>query len=1516
VQIKRRFTVAGASPYRGMQFESRSSGLTKRDGTSVFSQDAVVVPTSWDQTSTDILAQKYFRRRGCDHRNINSCYNSRYATASITRSEPSPTQKLAQGDAEFDLRQTIHRIVGCWTHWGEQLGYFNPESAQAFYDEMSYMMASQMFAPASPQWFNTGLAWAYGITGEPQGHFFTDYTDPKKLTTRKSDDAYTHPATGACFIQSIKDDLVGPGGIMDLWTREARIFKYGGGSGSNFSKIRGAGEPLSGGGVSSGLISFLRVGDRAAGAIKSGGTSRRAAKLVCLDLDHPDIEEFIGWKVNEERKVAMMVAGSRAMSNAWSELLGSAKNVSGPDPQLNPMFAKALRDARRAGVPDGFLAEAMARLQQGRYTMPHRPMSTDWEGEAYDTISAQNANNSVRIPDTFMAMVQADGNWNLTRRVDGVATKTIRARALWDLIAEAAWSVADPGIQFDTTYNAWNTCPEDGRIASTNPCSEYAFLDDTACLTPETRISTPGGLRSIESLYHSQQLGVGVRVTTELRAEFDHHRLTAHRPAVVTYTGEKTVFRVSLSDGRSVRATANHKFLDDTGSWVRVDQLVVGQGLQIRELGTPVEFTSNLNDISRWRMLGWLTGDGIFSNGVVGLVFGPKEQDTASWAVPEFLRLREEAYRYFNEPMNEKTPTLMVQANGVMQITSGSKALIRYLEEFYGFHQGTAIHKDVPSRLLTQPGDQRVAYLIGLFSADGCIRRSKSATAYDVSLATSAPALMSSVQLLLSDFGITARAFWFHPKGRTNTQGQLRMHNGEAMKFLSIIGFECSSSKKATTEKVLGSPFLGAARNPRTPEVVSVTPDGVSPVYDITEPVTHSFIAEGIITHNCNLGSLNLVRFLKEGGEFDVEAFTHACELMTIALDITVSMSQYPFKIMAENSCRYRTLGGGYANLGGYLMRTGRAYDSEDGVSVAAEITSLMTGVAYHTSARLAAELGAFPAYTKNRAAVLNVLQRHQALAHGFGIELVDKAQNEPVVHYRPLRIGDGPSAQVWDEAVELVQAHGLRNAQVTVLAPTGTIGILMGCDTTGVEPDFALVKFKKLAGGGYMKLVNQGVPAALRNLGYSEGKIDDIVDHISGESIMQGHTAGITKRELLAAGYDEAELHSWDEALKTAFDPAMVLPVADLEKLFGTAVPAFLLDVGGRGTIEGAPHLKPEHLAIFDCASRCGQGTRFISPMGHLNMMAAVQPFLSGSISKTVNVPNDTTIQQVGDLYLQAWAMGIKSVAIYRDGSKLSQPMATSLELLEATEAIQDPEPAPAVKVQAVAEQLTRHAIRQKLPSRRGGYTQAVKIGGSKFYLRTGEYEDGTLGEIFLDAYKEGTGYKALLNAFAIAISIGLQHGVPLEEFCDAYLFTKFEPNGMVQDHDAVKMCLSVLDFIFRDLAITYLRRFELANVKPEDLLAENGPKRPMAGPARPIQAFKMADEEVSMKDLAFHMGDTIEEVMTKATRATRDISERDQAKAQGYTGDTCTSCGHLTMVRNGTCLKCLTCGGTSGCS
>ncbi len=1128
MKITRHFTKAGHDPLEGIPFVPRTSRISKLDGTVVFEAKDVMVPESWSQVAVDILAQKYFRRKGID----------------------------AAGGGERDARQVFHRLAGCWRFWGESRGYFDTtEDAQAFYDELVYMLANQMCAPNSPQWFNTGLHFAYGIAGPAQGHFYVDPADGK---VKESTSAYERPQPHACFIQSVQDDLVNPGGIMDLWMREARIFKYGSGTGSNFSRIRGAEEPLSGGGRSSGLMSFLAVGDRAAGAIKSGGTTRRAAKMVTLDLDHPDIEPFIDWKVQEERKVAMMAAGSLLVARHWNALCEAVEGSTTreADPTRNEKLRKALAHAKKEGVPSAFLAQCLGRLSQGDFDRDLKTYDTTWDGEGYATVGGQNSNNSVRVPDAFMRALERDGDWQLTRRIDGKATKTLRARDLWAKVNHASWACADPGLQFDTTINDWHTCPEDGRINASNPCSEYMFLDDTAC----------------------------------------------------------------------------------------------------------------------------------------------------------------------------------------------------------------------------------------------------------------------------------------------------------------------------------------------------------------------------------NLASLNLCAFLTPDGGFDLEGYRHGIRLWTVVLEVSVLMAQFPSEAIARLSYDFRTLGLGYANLGALLMRLGIPYDSEVGAQWCAALTAILTGDAYAASAEMAAQLGTFPSYERNQRHMLRVVRNHRRAAY-----------NAPASEYEGLSItpqgltGTGvprslveAARESWDRALALGEQHGFRNAQVSVLAPTGTIGLLMDCDTTGVEPDFALVKFKKLAGGGYFKLVNRAIPEALARLGYTTQQIQDIERHVVGWLEITDQTPGITRTELLAKGFTEAELQGWEEKLPTAFDPSFVVPVDRLRAAFGEeAATRFLEALAGAMTVEGAPHLQTEHLAIFDCANKCGRkGQRFISPMGHLRMMGAAQPFLSGAISKTINIPAEYTAAQVADINEASWKLMLKAVALYRDGSKMSQPLATNLDLLDGLEVLTDDEAPKAEKVQAVAQAMTQQVVRtyrRKLPNRRGGYTQAASVGGTKLYLRTGEYEDGTLGEIFLDIHKEGAAFRAVLNCFAIAVSMGLQHGVPLEEFCDAFLFTRFEPNGMVQGSDTVKFSTSIIDFVFRELAISYLGRFELAQVEPEQLMQLAGGLKPEShapGLANANGGMTPLFPEAANEAPAPEPAPLPIQVHAHAGAAKPGTSAYKAAREKGYTGDPCPECGHLTLVRNGACLKCQTCGATTGCS
>jgi ribonucleoside-diphosphate reductase alpha chain len=1219
MRIERRYTKPDQSPYAEIAFRTTKSEIRNPDGSIVFSVDGIEVPAAWSQVAADVLAQKYFRKAGVPARlkRIEEDAVPAFLWRSAADEEALAALPRAGRDrGETSARQVFDRLAGAWTYWGWKGKYFDSEAdAAAFCDELRFMLARQMAAPNSPQWFNTGLHWAYGIDGPSQGHYYVDH-ETKNLVKSKS--AYAHPQPHACFIQSVADDLVNEGGIMDLWVREARLFKYGSGTGSNFSKLRGENEKLSGGGKSSGLMSFLKIGDRAAGAIKSGGTTRRAAKMVIVDADHPDIEDFIEWKVKEERKVAALVTGSKILQKAVKAILRACVNCEGPgddcfDPEKNPALKKEIKLARRAFVPDALIKKTIQLGRQGNTNIEFEPFTADWDSEAYLTVSGQNSNNSVRVSDEFLRAVEEDRDWILTRRLDGKAHKTMKARALWDKIGRAAWASADPGLQYDTTINDWHTCPAAGRIRASNPCSEYMFLDDTAC----------------------------------------------------------------------------------------------------------------------------------------------------------------------------------------------------------------------------------------------------------------------------------------------------------------------------------------------------------------------------------NLASLNLFQFRDAAtGEFDVAAYEHATRLWTIVLEISVMMAQFPAKEVARLSYDYRTLGLGYANIGGLLMSSGIPYDSVEGRAICGALSAIMTGAAYATSAEMAGELGAFEGYKKNASAMLRVMRNHARAANGeaSGFEALSIAP-VPLDHgalpYRAL--GDHARA-IWRRAVALGERHGFRNAQVSVVAPTGTIGLVMDCDTTGIEPDFALVKFKKLAGGGYFKIINRAVPEGLRALGYRQTEIDEIVTYATGHGSLQNAPA-INHESLSAKGFTAAKLTELEATLASAFDikfvfnkwtlgaefltGALKIPAEKLEDQnfdllnflgFSRAeIDAANIFVCGAMTLEGAPHLKPEHYAVFDCANPCGRtGKRYLAVESHIRMMAAAQPFISGAISKTINMPNDATIEDCKEAYMLSWRLGLKANALYRDGSKLSQPLNSQLiaddddEVEEAVEALiasNAPARASAVAekiVEKIVERIERVRERERLPDRRKGYTQKAVVGGHKVYLRTGEYADGRIGEIFIDMHKEGAAFRSLMNNFAIAISVGLQYGVPLEEYVDAFTFTRFEPAGLVQGNDAIKNATSILDYIFRELAISYLGRNDLAHIDPSDIghdVLGTGEEqsRPPQGPGQTgttkfvSRGFVRSKADKLMlvqggapQPATALKGDLEREVeaelgglewTTPAERAAV-AEKRSQARMQGFTGEACGECGNFTLVRNGTCLKCDTCGATTGCS
>ncbi|MBT6329019.1 MAG: vitamin B12-dependent ribonucleotide reductase, partial [Kordiimonadaceae bacterium] len=975
MKFQRCYTKTSKSPYQEINFRVADSEIRNPDGEVIFGLKDFEVPSGWSQVASDIIAQKYFRKAG-----VPACLrpvSEKNMPKWLWRHEvdEKALNKLPEEERygpETSAKQVFNRLAGTWTYWGWKGGYFDEESdAKSFYDELCFMLAAQMCAPNSPQWFNTGLHWAYGIDGPSQGHYYVDH-NTKKLTKSKS--SYEHPQPHACFIQSVSDDLVGEGGIMDLWTREARLFKYGSGTGSNFSTIRGRGENLSGGGSSSGLMSFLKIGDKAAGAIKSGGTTRRAAKMVIVDIDHPDVEEFINWKVIEEQKVSALVTGSKITERHAKAIIKTcdSTNDDGCDPKKNQDLKDAVLAARRDLIPENTIQRVISFAKQGFNDIDFKTYDTDWDSEAYSTVSGQNSNNTVRVSDDFMKAVEEGTQWNLKRRTDGKIDKTVSARDLWDDIGMSAWQCADPGLQFHTTINDWHTCSNSGEIRASNPCSEYMFLDDTAC----------------------------------------------------------------------------------------------------------------------------------------------------------------------------------------------------------------------------------------------------------------------------------------------------------------------------------------------------------------------------------NLASLNLMKFKTSNDDFDVESFEHAARLWTVVLEIAVLMAQFPSKEIAQRSYDFRTLGLGFANIGALIMSCGYSYDSDQGRSLCGSISALMTGVCYKTSAEMASELGAFPKYHENRSPMLQVIHNHRTAAWGKS-------------YYRGLNINPAPldidncpyegiataAGRAWDIALATGEKHGFRNAQTTVIAPTGTIGLVMDCDTTGIEPDFALVKFKKLAGGGYFKIINRMVPDALKTLGYTPKQIGEMSSYAvgNGNLIKAPH---INHDSLKAKGFAQAQIDQIETAIENAFDITFafnrwtlgddfckgVLEYSD-EQLNDTSF-NMLKELGfsteeiekaneyctGTFTLEGAPHLKDEHLSVFDCANPCGKiGKRYLGAKSHIYMMAAAQPFISGAISKTVNMPTSATVEECKDAYSLSWRLGLKANALYRDSSKLSQPLNAvilddedidALPLLEKTKVVTEK------IIEQVVEQVGS-AKRRKLPTRRKGYTQKASVGG-----------------------------------------------------------------------------------------------------------------------------------------------------------------------------------------------------------
>jgi ribonucleoside-diphosphate reductase alpha chain len=1492
LQFPRRNTKDDVNVFDQFTYDYRTSVIRNPSGEVVFEMNNVEVPKQWSQIATDILAQKYFRKAGV----------------------PQPDGSLGR---ETSVKQVAHRMANCWRVWGERYGYFaSAKDAQVFYEELVYSILDQACVPNSPQWFNTGLHESYGITGKPQGHY---YVDPADRELKRSTSAYARCQPHACFILSVEDDLVNDGGIMDLWVREARIFKYGSGVGTNFSYIRGEGEKLSGGGTSSGLMSFLKIGDRAAGAIKSGGTTRRAAKMVCLDLDHPEIMEFINWKVEEEKKVGALIA---------------------------------------AGYP------------------------SDYEGEAYRTVSGQNSNNSIRVTNEFFDKLARGEDWELTARSDKRVMKRIPAKEVWNQIAYAAWRCADPGTQYDTTINEWHTCPEGGRIRASNPC-----------VTADTFVTTNRGLERIGSIL-GQARGVK-SIDGKL-----------HWVEKIFPTGRKEVYTLKTRSGYELKLTANHKVMTLNRGDIEAKDLKKDDVIMLVK-GQFGEGTTGAPGMAQ--LIGLLLGDGCItslnesaSDGnrrrVAFLNMHKEETAVLEWANHQINTV-------LRPSLGEHQKMGNIQENATtLRVSVGAPKILSLMEQFAVLDAGSE-QKKLNDNCFLLNREEQAALLRGLFTADGCVANYGDKSQY-VALDSCSKELLQQVQLMLLNFGIKSKLYTDRRAGKLVTvmpDGKggnkeypvkeihsLRISRNSRLLFEEYIGFMEESPKTEQLKQL--NRTVAAYREHLVDEVASLEFSGIEDVFDLTEPETAHFVANGIAVHNCseymfldntacNLASANLRRFYDENtNTFDVEGFEYCCRLWTTVLEVSVLMAQFPSKEVAQLSYDYRTLGLGYANLGSMLMIMGIPYDSEEARGIAGAITAIMTGVAYKTSAELAAVMGPFPRYGENKAHMLRVMRNHRLAAYdadeyeGLGIKPQGiKARYCPDYLLKA-------ATKAWDEAVQLGEKYGYRNAQATVIAPTGTIGLVMDCDTTGVEPDFALVKFKKLSGGGYFKIINQSVPTALKNLGYTHKQIDGIVKYAVGAGSFAG-APYINHQSLSEKGFIAEEIKKLDTAVGSAFEIGFVFNVYTLgeeclqrlgfkpEQYYNlewsllealgfsdSEIEAANNYVCGTMTVEGAPGLKEEHLAVFDCANKCGRiGKRYIHAHGHIRMMGAAQPFISGAISKTINLPNEATVEDIADAYMLSWQLGLKACALYRDGSKLSQPLSTksdkkkkdAAETDKATAATEAPAAPETMivdmskltvqelleevqkRVQASPDTKLKRALativeRRTLPAKRRGFTQKAKINGQTIFLRTGEYSDGTVGEIFIDMAKEGATMRSLSNCFAIAVSIGLQYGVPLEEFVEKFVFTRFEPSGMV-DHPNIKSTTSIVDFIFRSLAYEYLNRTDLVHVLDRPEVSNTGTDEWDEIPTS-LEYDKSTPELSDVRIVAKAGGSTSPAGQSqgaartsKAAAAVKAETSLDAvnaaAKSMQSDAPACNTCGHIT-IRSGTCYKCLNCGNSMGCS
>ncbi|MDR2151136.1 MAG: adenosylcobalamin-dependent ribonucleoside-diphosphate reductase [Spirochaetaceae bacterium] len=1553
--FKRLFTNPTSGPYQNIQFEIRRSEIRNLNGELIFQAEPVIVPIFWSQIATDIIAQKYFRKAGVP---ADKAYAWRECIPDA------PNFEYPDDGSEHDARQVFHRLVFTWLEWGRRAGLFDStEQERIFYDEICYMLAHQIAAPNSPQWFNTGLFSVYGIDGPSQGHY---YVDPATNACVKSEGAYRRPQPSACFILSIEDDLVNEGGIMDTATREARLFKYGSGTGSNFSRLRAASEKLSGGGVSSGLLSFLKIMDRSAAAIKSGGTTRRAAKMVTLDADHPDIEPYIMWKAGEEHKVATMITGSLVIKKNLDAIKKALSHFRGPKADLfniekNRELAAALRTALFDKIPPSYLYQLLRRLEQGDEFVEPAVFSTAWDDEAYNTVSGQSSNNSVRLSDEFLQAVIDNKDWALIGRISQQPEKIVKARALWDSIAKAAWQCADPGLQFHTTINDWNTCPAGGEIRASNPCSEFMALDNSSCNLASINLAQFYQNSSFEIARYIHTIDLW---TTILEISVSMGQFPSASIARNTY--DYRFLGLGFANLGSLLMVMGMPYDSPEGRAVAsaLSAILTGEAYaqsarMAAHLGTFAKFAENreamLKVIRNHRRAAYNAPAAAYEElhtvplGISEKHCPPDLLSAAREVWDKALELGE-ANGFRNAQVSAIAPTGCLVGNSFIITNYGFVQLKQIGDPEGNKHQPIALSVATPEgprqtteffingleltrQIITTSGysiqgtpEHRIR-VVDPESGEWLWKRFAELKPGDVVPLALDSFIGEPHQVELPPFG-TVRFmseelaellgyFTAHPLalfGESFLSLPVEPEDRDVAGRLEQIFYDLFRLKKIVYKTMPTYPVevksvelhqwwvqCGFANQEYIPEAVLYT----------NNPRYYRAYLRGVFEAGAKISQGRLSINLKKGSLFQqIRSLLLAFGIPTAL--VPLSTDQVPgfdhvlrFQNTSYNSVFKEKIGFiGARKDAALLCRTSSASFREDFVYLPPAVLERLR------HAGLKADR-VKPHGAVSRRYVQDMYQKtcDTALAHAMRFFYDTVSCNK-----------DGGDQMTYDLSVP----EGLSYTANGFISHN-TIGLLMDCDTTGVEPDFALVKFKKLAGGGYFKIINQSVPPALSALGYTPSEVEEIITYATGSKTLKGSPA--LNPELLAAkGFTQESLALVEKALRSAlnlegvFNP-WVLGKDFVEKVLKIpestwSLPGFSLikhlgfseaDIQeaqryacGTMGVEGAPILKAEHYPVFDTATPSGTGaTRAIAWQAHISMMAAVQPFVSGAISKTINMPNSSTYEDVKGAYLLSWKQALKAVALYRDGSKLSQPLSSfapgSDPLADALLSLE--------RSGLVSERIapSKRSNRGSLPNRRMGYTQKAKIGGHSIFIRTGEYDDGSLGEIFLDMHKEGAAFRGLLNSFAIAVSLGLQYGVPLEEYVDAFTFSRFEPNGMVQGHDYIKMATSVIDYIFRDLAISYLQRGDFAQIKPDDLVATSTNTHPEAEPKSSRRRSSAGFQPHLSKEMA------------KSQELSLKIVD---ARRKGYEGDPCPTCGSFTLIRSGLCMKCETCGGTTGCS